>query len=96
MLKIDPCSVAPCVSYYQSKLFQSHCSALCKGNLLKQQGKYAPKGGVLKAREGFRGTSKPSGLYHYCRCIFFFTAVVTVFVSILEVGCRGSNFGGIR
>jgi len=36
ILKIGS-SVTPCVSYYQSKLFQTHCSTFCKGNLLKQQ-----------------------------------------------------------
>lgn len=37
ILKIDSFSVTPYVSYYQSKLFQTHCSAFYKGNLLKQQ-----------------------------------------------------------
>lgn len=28
--------------------------------------------------------------------VFFFMVVVTVFISVLEVGCRGSNVKGVR
>jgi len=38
ILKIDAFSVTPYATYYQSKLFQGHCSAFCKGGLHWQQG----------------------------------------------------------